>query len=510
MNEDRAASAERDARRFVIRNVGSGQMVERFVLDAVRRGALPASDRDRLLRMLFGAKSLIERYACATAYVVLTGGRLPDAVYLGPNPREQEECRQFADWVRRSVVEGALQMPPLRGALQMAFFATVMDRAEAHLLSVRAHREADRVALTRGAIDVALQRAAGRWVLVSGYVSHIGHCVYAATLIEMIRRGRLERGTVEILPGPSHNPFLRRYFEPYMLAAMPDGLPYAEMVSPNKRHRASDGSWLTMSELVSEAVTAWSADAPFAVLDDATRARGDAALRDLGVPAGAEIVTLHVREPGFNEASASAMELRDARIADYRAAIGHLVGTGTWVIRLGDRSMTRTAPLDGFVDYPFTDAKSDWMDVYLAARCRFHIGTSSGMSFVPMLFGRPVLFTNWTTLAHMVCAPGVVVLPKVLLAADGGTVPIREYCGRHGRLFERTDADLFGLSFRDNTPDELADAVRLMDAHIAPSSGRAVFPAGLFATAQDVIAASPLRSRPQIPPAFWRQHYAGG
>src|SRR3546814_3430723 len=94
------------------------------------------------------------------------------------------------------------------------------------------------------------------------------------------------------------------------------------------------------------------------------------------------------------------MRLRDARIADYRPAIEYLTASGGYVVRLGDRSMTRAEPQAGLVDYPFTEAKSDWMDIYLAARCRFHDGTSSGMSFVPLLFGRPALLTNWIPLAQ--------------------------------------------------------------------------------------------------------------
>src|SRR3546814_20789194 len=101
------------------------------------------------------------------------------------------------------------------------------------------------------------------------------------------------------------------------------------------------------------------------------------------------------------------------------------------------------------------------MDFYLASRCRFHIGTSSGMSFVPLLFGRPVLLTNWITLAHMVCAPNVLTLPKVLSDRDGRVVPVAEHCARHGHVFEPSDLALHGLTAHANTPAELLDAVEL-------------------------------------------------
>src|SRR3546814_5300706 len=164
------------------------------------------------------------------------------------------------------------------------------------------------------------------------------------------------------------------------------------------------------------------------------------------------------------------MSLRDARIADYGDAVAYLVSRGVQVVRLGDASMTPVEPREGLVDYPFTDAKSEWMDFYLASRCRFHIGTSSGMSFVPLLFGRPVLLTNWITLAHMVCAPNVLTLPKVLSDRDGRVVPVAEPFARHGHVFEPSDLALHGLTAHANTPAELLDAVELMDRSVAPVS----------------------------------------
>src|SRR3546814_65138 len=310
------------------------------------------------------------------------------------------------------------------------------------------HAAADRVWILRGMIDAVFQARSRTWVLASSFTSHVGHFVYAATLLELQRRGRLAAQEIGILPGPSQNGFLRQLFKARVLAAAPADTAYVEMISARKRHRLADGRWCTMSELVSEAVSAWAQDRPFATLDAETRTRGDTALAALGVPPDAPVFTLHVRETGFHSDPAGMMRLRDARIADYRPAIEYLTASGGYVVRLGDRSMTRAEPQAGLVDYPFTEAKSDWMDIYLAARCRFHVGTSSGMSFVPLLFGRPALLTNWITLAHAVCAPSVVTLPKLLLDRGGMVVPAREYCDRHGPIFDAADHALHGLTFR--------------------------------------------------------------
>src|SRR3546814_7622523 len=69
-------------------------------------------------------------------------------------------------------------------------------------------------------------------------------------------------------------------------------------------------------------------------------------------------------------------------------------------------------------------------------------------------------------------------------------VPAREYCDRHGHIFEAADAALHGLTFRDNAPEDILDAVVLMHRHVDAASGRAAFPPGLFAGSEAALAAS--------------------
>ncbi len=259
---------------------------------------------------------------------------------------------------------------------------------------------------------------------------------------------------------------------------------------------------------MSAAATLWANGRPFAELPAELRAEGDAVLARLGVPPSAPIVTLHVRESGFNDHIAWDMGLRDSDIASYGPAIRWLADKGIHVVRLGDPSMRRAEPQDGLIDYPFSDVRSTAMDIYLAARCRFHIGTSSGMSFVPLLFGRPILMTNWLPTAYLICSPSVVTLPKLLLDRTGAVVPMAVQCDRYRELYERGDAELHGLSVRDNDPEEIREAAEFLECAIADGAGRPAFPPGVFDPQQAVLAASPLRTRPQIPPAFWRRHGA--
>ena len=46
------------------------------------------------------------------------------------------------------------------------------------------------------------------------------------------------------------------------------------------------------------------------------------------------------------------------------------------------------------IDYACSDLRSDWMDIFLCAQCRFFIGCQSGLSAVPSVFGVPVVMTD--------------------------------------------------------------------------------------------------------------------
>src|SRR3546814_5979732 len=109
------------------------------------------------------------------------------------------------------------------------------------------HAAADRVWILRGMIDAVFQARSRTWVLASSFTSHVGHFVYAATLLELQRRGRLAAQEIGILPGPSQNGFLRQLFKARVLAAAPADTAYVEMISARKRHRPAERRWCTIA-----------------------------------------------------------------------------------------------------------------------------------------------------------------------------------------------------------------------------------------------------------------------
>lgn len=120
----------------------------------------------------------------------------------------------------------------------------------------------------------------------------------------------------------------------------------------------------------------------------------------MGLPKDAWFVCLHVRESGFRDSDTysekDAYGERNANISNYIEAIKEITSRGGWVVRMGDRSMTKLPAMERVIDYPFTESKSALMDVYLISQCRLYIGMMSGIYDVARLFQRPMIMTNMT------------------------------------------------------------------------------------------------------------------
>ena len=113
----------------------------------------------------------------------------------------------------------------------------------------------------------------------------------------------------------------------------------------------------------------------------------------LGVPINSWFVCLHVRESGFKNDSGR-REYRNSTIDKYIPAIKEITKMGGIVIRLGDKSMKPLPKMDKVIDYPYSEVKSDLMDIYLIKHCRFYIATSSGIYDTAVLLGKKILMTN--------------------------------------------------------------------------------------------------------------------
>src|SRR3989344_2450693 len=125
---------------------------------------------------------------------------------------------------------------------------------------------------------------------------------------------------------------------------------------------------------------------------------GQAGLRVLGIPPGAPFVCLIVRDSSYLDKtmpwkSWSYHNHRDCNIQNYTLAAQELVRRGYFVVRMGavvKETFSLVHPM--VIDYATNGARSEFMDVYLGAKCAFCISNSTGYDAVPTAFRRPVVF----------------------------------------------------------------------------------------------------------------------
>ncbi len=124
------------------------------------------------------------------------------------------------------------------------------------------------------------------------------------------------------------------------------------------------------------------------------------AFMHLGIPQDAPYVCLHVRDIGTYAETEASGGYRSANIANYEQAIDCAISRGLWVIRIGDPKMKR-APFkkEKFIDYAFSEHKSDLLDLYLMKNCQLFLCTASGPAEVALLFQKDMILSNITGLS---------------------------------------------------------------------------------------------------------------
>jgi len=158
---------------------------------------------------------------------------------------------------------------------------------------------------------------------------------------------------------------------------------------------------------------------PLLSLSTVDKKEGNECLQRLGVPVSAWFVCLHVREQGFHQNWDKAHpSSRNANIDTYLPAAREIVKRGGFVIRMGDKSMKKLKPEHGIIDYPHSEYKSQFMDIFLCATAKFFIGTNSGLGLVPPIFGVPCALTNWMPIGIPQWYPKDIYIPKLIYSTQ--------------------------------------------------------------------------------------------
>ena len=212
-----------------------------------------------------------------------------------------------------------------------------------------------------------------------------------------------------------------------------------------------------------------------------------------GLPRDAWFVGLHVREPGFHGTWHNAMPgTRNADIQSYEEAVETIIKAGGHVVRLGDPSMKPFKPRPEVIDYATANLRRPDLDVFLCAAARFVIGTNSGYSLVPSLFGVRCLLTNWSPIGTPNWITHDKFVPKLVWDREAQRHLTIEEMYRSFTGWSQFQRDFRNSRYEihDNEPEEITAAVIEMLQEIDPAAGeRLRLPGDRMTAAEQKLAA---------------------
>ena len=171
-------------------------------------------------------------------------------------------------------------------------------------------------------------------------------------------------------------------------------------------------------------------------------------------------VCIHVREAGFRQ-DFGRREWRNSTISNYVPAIKAITEAGGWVVRMGDNTMTPLPQMYHVIDYPFTQHKSDLMDVYLINECKFYIGSQSGILDTALLFQKPVLIPNMVVwaIAYPPRKGDLGITKHVYSRTQGRFLSIKELFQGGWKVQELTGSLSQDYEMIENSPKEIKTLV---------------------------------------------------
>lgn len=208
-------------------------------------------------------------------------------------------------------------------------------------------------------------------------------------------------------------------------------------------------------------------------------AQGEVAMRKLGIAKGFPFVCIIARDPvyldKFYPADSSAQDwryhnYRDCSIKNFLLAADNLTQRGSYVVRMGSvvkEALKTENPK--IINYATNGSRTEFLDIYLGAKCKFFITASAGMAGIPIVFRRPVAFVNqiplegvWTSSDNYIS-----IFKKLWLRKERRFMSFQEILDRGaGRFLFSQQYEELGVDIIENTPEEIEGLAIEMDERL--------------------------------------------
>ncbi|MBU1932044.1 TIGR04372 family glycosyltransferase [Patescibacteria group bacterium] len=203
--------------------------------------------------------------------------------------------------------------------------------------------------------------------------------------------------------------------------------------------------------------------------------QGQDSLKILGVPGNAPFVCFHARDSAYlktiyDHFDTSYHDYRDSNINNYVPAAEELTRRGYYAIRMGSivtEALNVSNPR--IIDYAANGYRTDFMDIYLGAKCAFFISSGTGIDSIPEIFRRPYMFVNLVPLerAHTWNATHVFIPKKHWLRNERRFMTFREILDSStGRFMYTQQFEQHGIELIEDTPEEIMALAIEMDERL--------------------------------------------
>lgn len=205
-------------------------------------------------------------------------------------------------------------------------------------------------------------------------------------------------------------------------------------------------------------------------------AKGREGLKELGIdPDNSWFVCIFARDDAYMKKCHSYMDGsyhsdRNADIDTFVRAVKYIVRKGGYVVRMGH---VVEKPLsfkhEKVIDYAVS-GRSEFMDVYLTAKCRFFLGTSSGIMNLANIFNVPCVYVNFVPMGTVPPYKNTIYIPKKVRHIEK-KCEIPFYClidiaKDDSQIYFSSYTHSVGLEYIDNDEKDILEATVEMDRRL--------------------------------------------
>lgn len=193
-------------------------------------------------------------------------------------------------------------------------------------------------------------------------------------------------------------------------------------------------------------------------------------LEKFGLSKNQKFVCLHVRDFHYRK-DKGRKNYRNSNINNYIDCIKYLIKKNFYVFRIGDPPTNKIRFKNTkFIDYPASEIKSAYMDLYLIKKCEFYIGTQSGPMDTAYLFNKPVLSTNMNDLFSSIYPRKKVDrgIFKKIYNKKKKLINVSEFISMP-YMFHNPEIKIDDFTFEENSPKDLYESVKEFYNHLVES-----------------------------------------